>query len=168
MGGPIHPSAGLGLVEALRLFEQAPPSVDQAEAWYYYVLLFGEAHPDDFLSALHRALQIGEAVGATALMSRTLSLLPLHSFDEGHIGEGFGLLRRAGALAQRSGDADAALSVAVFDSDALLREPDPGRRLRRCGAGGRQAGLQAYYKAAYLAANAAEALSIWAGRRGGR
>ncbi len=167
LGQPNPSDAGLGLVkEALRLFEQAPPSVDQAEAWYYYVLLFGEAHPDDFLSALHRALQIGEAVGATALMSRTLSLLPLHSFDEGHIGEGFGLLRRAGALAQRSGDADAALSVAVFDSDALLRTAriqDAADTALRGLEAARQAGLQAYYKADILAANAAEAL-VYLGR----
>ena len=57
LGRPDTADDGLALVKrALRLFEQAPPSVDQAEAWYYYAMLFGETQPDVFISAAERAL----------------------------------------------------------------------------------------------------------------
>jgi DNA-binding CsgD family transcriptional regulator/tetratricopeptide (TPR) repeat protein len=162
LGRPDASDDGLALVKrALRLFEQAPPSVDQAEAWYYYAMLFGEMQPDVFISAAERALDIAETVGATSLTSRTLSLLTLGSFNEGRIQDGFRLIHRARALATRSGDADAALSVAVFEGSALQ---SVGRFEDAAAAGmqaletARQAGLQAYYKTSIVAANAADAL----------
>jgi DNA-binding CsgD family transcriptional regulator len=162
LGRPDTSDDGLALIkQALRLFEQAPPSVDQAEAWYYYAMLFGETQPDVFMSAAERALDIAETVGATSLTSRTLSLLTLGSFNEGRIQDGFRLIRRAGALATRSGDADAALSVAVFEGSALLsvgRPQDAAAAGMRALETARQAGLQAYYKTSIVAANAADAL----------
>jgi DNA-binding CsgD family transcriptional regulator/tetratricopeptide (TPR) repeat protein len=162
LGRPDSSDDGLALIkQALRLFEQAPPSVDQAEAWYYYAMLFGETQPDVFISAAERALDIAETVGATSLTSRTLSLLTLSSFNEGRIQDGFRLVHRAGALATLSGDADAALSVAVFEGSALQ---SVGRFQDAAAAGmqaletARQAGLQAYYKTSIVAGNAADAL----------
>ena len=162
LGRPDSSDDGLALIkQALRLFEQAPPSVDQAEAWYYYAMLFGETQPDVFISAAERALDIAETVKATSLTSRTLSLLTLGSFNEGRIQDGFRLIHRARALATRSGDADAALSVAVFEGSALQ---SVGRFQDAAAAGmqaletAREAGLQAYYKTSLVTANAADAL----------
>ena len=162
LGQPDASDGGLALVkEALRLFEQAPPSIDKAEAWYYYALLFGETQPDVFVAAANRALDIGAKVGATALMSRTLSLLTLRSFNEGRVEEGFRLIHRARALAIRSGDADAALSVAIFESDALLsvaRFHDAATAAMLALQAASQAGLGTYYNTAIVASNAADAL----------
>ena len=162
LGRPDSSDDGLALIKhALRLFEQAPPSVDQAEAWYYYALLFGETQPDVFISAAERALDIAEHVRAMSLTSRTLSLLTLGSFLEGRIEDGFKLIHRARALATRSGDADAALSVAVFEGSALQ---SVGRFHDAAAAGmqaletARQSGLQAYYKTSIVAGNVADAL----------
>jgi DNA-binding CsgD family transcriptional regulator len=162
LGRPDSADDGLALIkQALRLFEQAPPSVDQAEAWYYYAMLFGETQPDVFISAAERALDIAETVRAASLTSRTLSLLTLGSFNEGRVQDGFRLIHRARALATRSGDADAALSVAVFEGSALQ---SVGRFQDAAAAGmqaletARQAGLQAYYKTSLVTANAADAL----------
>jgi DNA-binding CsgD family transcriptional regulator len=161
---PDASDGGLALVrEALRLFEQAPPSIDQARAWYYYALFFGETQPDVFITAANRALDIGETVGATALMSHTLSLLTLRSFNEGRIEEGFRLIHRARALAIRSGDVDAALSVAVFESDALLsvaRFHDAATAAMLALQEASRAGLGAYYKTGIVAANGADALLL--------
>jgi tetratricopeptide (TPR) repeat protein len=58
------PAAGLPLIkEALRLFEQAPPSADHAEAWFVYGLIFliGEGRLAASAAAVNRALQIAEA-----------------------------------------------------------------------------------------------------------
>src|SRR5579872_619850 len=64
------PDAGLDLVkEALRLYEQAPPSADQAEAWLDYADMFlwsAGGWSDGTAPALNRALKIAEATGATA------------------------------------------------------------------------------------------------------
>jgi DNA-binding CsgD family transcriptional regulator/tetratricopeptide (TPR) repeat protein len=162
LGRPDSSDDALALIkQALRLFEQAPPSVDQAEAWYYYALLFGESQPDVFISATQRALEIAETVRATSLTSRTLSLQTLSSFNEGRIEDGFRLIHRARALAARSGDADAALSVAVFEGSALQ---SVGRFHDAAAAGmqaletASQAGLHAYYKTSIVAGNAADAL----------
>ena len=162
LGRPDTADDGLALIKrALRLFEQTPPSVDQAEAWYYYAMLFGETQPDVFISAAERALGIAETVKATSLTSHVLSLLTLVSFNEGRIQDGFKLIHRARALATRSGDADAALSVAVFEGSALL---SIGRFQAAAAAAmqaletAHQAGLQAYYKTSIVTANAADAL----------
>ena len=82
-------AAGLPLMEeALRLFEQAPPSFDHADALLVYAnafLLHIEERPQASHAALNRALEIAEAAGATALIPRTLSRIAAVAF-----------LRRAG------------------------------------------------------------------------
>ena len=75
--GKDAPAAGLPLMEeALRLFEQAPPSSDHAEALLDYTnafLLYLEGGLRPARKATNRAMEIAEAVGATALIPRTLS-----------------------------------------------------------------------------------------------
>src|SRR5262249_13860710 len=70
------PAAGLPLMEeALRLFEQAPPSSDYTNALLDYTtifLLYGAERLQAGRTALDRALEIAEAAGATALIPRTL------------------------------------------------------------------------------------------------
>jgi hypothetical protein len=94
------PAAGLPLIkEALRLFEQAPPSAEHAEAWYRYAIVFlfhAEGRREASRAALTRALEIAEAAGATALISRILSGLAVDAFLRGQVEEGFSILHRGG------------------------------------------------------------------------
>ena len=103
------PAAGLPLIkEALRLFEQAPPSADHAEAWLDYAIIFllsGEGRLEASLAALNRALEIAEAAGATAAdppHPGASSQTP-RSFA-GRSRRGSPLLHRGRALAQASRD----------------------------------------------------------------
>src|SRR5208337_1665280 len=70
-------AAGLPVMEeALRLFEQAPPSFEHADALLVYAnafLLHLEERPEASHAALDRALEIAEAAGATELIPRALS-----------------------------------------------------------------------------------------------
>ena len=74
--GRTAPATGLPLMEeALRLYEQAPPSSDHAEALLDYAhafLLYLEERPEASRQATNQALEIAEAAGATALIPRTL------------------------------------------------------------------------------------------------
>jgi DNA-binding CsgD family transcriptional regulator/tetratricopeptide (TPR) repeat protein len=159
------PDAGLPLIrEALRLFEQAPPSAEHAEAWYRYAIVFffhGEGRREASHAALTRALAVAEAAGATALISRILSGLAVDAFLRGQVGEGFAALHRGRALAEAAGDGEALLRLAVNESDALLktgRFPQAAEVARRGLQAARQAGRQASFDAAILANNVAEAL----------
>jgi DNA-binding CsgD family transcriptional regulator/tetratricopeptide (TPR) repeat protein len=118
------PGAGLPLIEeALRLFEQAPPSADHAEAWCVYgsAFLIGEGRLAASLRALNHALQIAEAAGATAVIPRCLANLADLAFMRGQVQEGFALLDRGRALAHASQEDAALLGLAVNESDALLK-----------------------------------------------
>ena len=119
------PATGLPLIEeALRLFEQAPPSADHAEALLDYARTFlvpsAERH-DATRPALDRALEIAEAAGATALIPRVLAGLADDAFFRGQVEEGFAFLQRGWALAQASEDGPALAWLAVIESDALFR-----------------------------------------------
>jgi DNA-binding CsgD family transcriptional regulator len=159
------PDAGLALIkEALRLFEQAPPSADQAEAWLDYADVFlwsAGGWPEGTLPALNRALKIAEAVGATALIPRVLSRIAANEFGRGQIEEGFAVLERGWTVARATDDAGALVWLAANESDALLKLARFARAaevaLRALGTA-RQAGLQASWRATILAQNAAEAL----------
>jgi tetratricopeptide (TPR) repeat protein len=159
------PAAGLPLIkEALRLFGQAPPSADHAEAWLRYADMFvfhAEGRREPTRIALNRALEIAEAAGATALIPRILAWLTADAFFRGQTGEGLAILDRGRALAEAAGDGQALLRVAVTESDALLRlgkfqaAAEVGLRGLQAA---RQAGRQASRDASVLAANAAEAM----------
>ena len=158
------PAAGLPLIEeALRLFEQAPPSADHAEAWLVYGLTFliGEGRLVASAAAVNRALQIAEAAGAAAEIPRCLAVLADLAFMRGQVQEGFALLDRGGALAHASGEDATLLGLAAIESDALLKlgkfQNATEVALRSLQAAG-QTGLEDSFNALLLAVNASEAL----------
>jgi hypothetical protein len=158
------PAAGLPLInEALRLFEQAPPSADQAEAWLRYAAVFlfhAEGRQKASLTALNRALEIAERVGATALISRVLPWLAVDAFLRGQVEEGFAILRRGRALAGAAGDGEAILRLAVNESDALIRTgkfQSAAEVALRGLRSARHAGRETSFDGTILANNAAEA-----------
>ena len=163
--GTEAPAAGLPLIqEALRLFGQAPPSADHAEAWLRYADMFvlhAEGRREPVRTALNRALEIAEAAGATALVSRTLAWLSVDPFFRGQVEEGFAILGRGRALAEAAGDGQALLRLAVHESDALLMV-GKSQAAAEVGLRGlqaaRQAGRQGSHDAGVLAANTAAAM----------
>jgi DNA-binding CsgD family transcriptional regulator len=159
------PDAGLPLItEALRLFGQAPPSAEHAEAWLRYATMFlfhAEGRREPTRTALNRALEIAETAHATALISRIMSWLTVDAFFRGQVQEGFAILHQAQALAEATGDGEAIIRLAVHESDALIRTGKPQRATEVALRGvqaARQAGREASSDAAILVNNAAEAL----------
>ena len=159
------PAAGLPLIEeALRLFAQAPPSADHAEALLDYGMRFmvhAEGRLEAGRSALDRAVEIAEAAGAATLIPRLLPWQGLQACNRGQVEEGFAILHRGRALAQASGDGTALLYLDICESDVLLkfgRFDDAADVALRGLQAARQAGLHAWVRARVLAANASEAL----------
>jgi DNA-binding CsgD family transcriptional regulator len=160
------PAAGRPLLEeALRLFEQAPPSAEHAAARFDYAMSFqrsGEAGSQVNVSALlNRALEIAEAAGATALTSRIVNTLGYEALLSGQVEEGQALLDRGRALAQASQEGWALVWQAVVDSDVQLKLARFHRAAEVAVQGVetvRQAGLEASFEAGMVAWNAAEAL----------
>ena len=159
------PAAGLPLMqEALRLFEQGPPSFDYAEALLDHAAFFVQYVEERLqvnLTALNRALEIAEVAGATALIPRTLSTIAYQAFVCGQVEEGFALLERGRAVARAARDGPALVWLAGNETDALLKLGQFQRAAEVAShaldvAG--QAGLAAWRVADALAANAAEAL----------
>src|SRR5271165_4411546 len=158
-------AAGLPVMEeALRLFEQAPPSFEHADALLVYAnafLLHLEERPEASHAALDRALEIAEAAVATELIPRALSRIAAVAFLDGQVEEGFAALDRGWALARTAQDALAVVWLAGKESDALLKLGRFQRAAEVASRGfdaARQAGLQAWIVASFLAANASEAL----------
>ena len=159
------PANGLPLMEeALRLFEQAPPSSDHADALLDYAsifLLFAEGRVQASVAALDRALEIAEAAGATALIPRILPVIAEGAFVRGQVEEGFAALERGWALARAAQDGPALVRLAINESDALLKLAQLQNAADVALRGldiARQAGLEAWEMAGVVAANAAEAL----------
>jgi DNA-binding CsgD family transcriptional regulator/tetratricopeptide (TPR) repeat protein len=154
----------LPLIEqAVRLFEQAPPSFDHARALHDagYFLMAGEGRPEAGLPVLNRALEIAEAVGATALIPRILASIGKGAVWRGQIEEGLATLARGWALARAVQDGPALVVLAVAESDVLLKLARFQRAAEAAARGldaARQAGLQSWELPGFLAANAAEAL----------
>jgi DNA-binding CsgD family transcriptional regulator len=160
-----EPRAGRPLFEeALRLYEQAPPSAEHAQAWLDYADIFrrsAEGRLEDISLALNRALNIAETADAPALIPRVLASLAVEAFLRGQVTEGFAFLDRGWALARAAGDGRALIWLAVNESDALLKLArfDSAADVALGGLGpARQAGLQASWGVNVLTANAAEAL----------
>jgi DNA-binding CsgD family transcriptional regulator/tetratricopeptide (TPR) repeat protein len=158
-------SSGLPLMEeALRLFGQAPPSSDHADALLDYAtifLLYGEERLQAGRTALDRALEIAEAAGATALIPRTLSAIAFTAFVRGQVEEGFAALERGWAIARAAQDGPGLVWLALNESGALLGLAQFQRAAEVASRGlddARQAGLQSWDLASRLAAQAAEAL----------
>ena len=163
--GRTAPATGLPLMEeALRLYEQAPPSSDHAEALLDYAhafLLYLEERPEASRQATNQALEIAEAAGATALIPRTLCKIAQGAFLRGQVEEGFAALERGWALARAARDGPGLVWLAAQESDALLKLGQYQRAAEVASRGlddPRQAGLQSWQVASYLVANANEAL----------
>jgi DNA-binding CsgD family transcriptional regulator len=160
------PATGRPLLEeALRLFEQAPPSAEHATAWFDYAEDFRhsseERNQTRVPALLNRALEIAEAAGATPLTSKILASLAHKAFLRGQVREGQAFLARGRALAQAAQDGEAILWVTLIDSDIQLKSAKfhgAAEVAMRGIATGRQTGLEASVPATILAANAAEAL----------
>ena len=162
--GLAAPDAGLPLIkEALRLFEQLPPSAEHAEAWFHYggIFLFhAEGRLEESRGALNRALEIAEGVGATALMPRILAYLAVQAFTRGQIAEGFTVLDRGRALTEAT-DGEGAVELDVIQSDILLKTGkfQAATEVARRGLQAtRQVGRHTSFTASVLPANASEAL----------
>ncbi|MGO9781087.1 MAG: ATP-binding protein, partial [Streptosporangiaceae bacterium] len=162
--GKDAPATGLSLMEeALRLFEQAPPSSDHTNALLDYItifLLYGEERLQAGRTALDRALEIAEAAGTTALIPRTLSVIAFTAFVRGQVDEGFAALERGWALARAARDGPGLMWLAGNESGALLKLAQYQRAADVASRGlddARQAGLQSWDLASRLAAHAAEA-----------
>ncbi len=162
--GLVAPADGLPLItEALRLFEQAPPSADQAEAWLHYATIFlfmAQGQLDASHAALTRSLEIAQAAGAAALIPRILAWLAIHAGLRGQAAEGFTLLRRARAVADASGG-ETTVWVDVLESNALLKTRNVQRAADVAVRGlqsARRSGRHGSYQASALASTAAEAL----------
>jgi DNA-binding CsgD family transcriptional regulator len=158
------PAAALPLVkDALRLFGQAPPSFDHAKALLdaSVVLMDVEGRSQARITALNRALEVAEAAGATALIPRILPEIAYDAFVRGQVEEGLATLERGWALARAAQDGPALVNLAASESDALLKLARFQRAAEVASRGlaaARQAGLQSWDQADFLAANAAEAL----------
>jgi DNA-binding CsgD family transcriptional regulator len=160
------PPAALPLMEeALRLFGQAPPSTEHAQARLDYARIFlaplEGRHEASVPAQLHQALEIAEAAGATALIPSILCVLAGDAFLRGQVEEGLATLQRGWVLARASEDGPALVWLAVSESDALLKLAQfrnaADIALRGLGPA-RQAGLEAWFGVTVLAANASEAL----------
>jgi DNA-binding CsgD family transcriptional regulator/tetratricopeptide (TPR) repeat protein len=109
--------------QALRLFEQVPPSVDHAKAWFSYAgfLFHAEGQEDARRAALARGLEVAEAAGATGVAAVIQLHLAHDACLRGQVAEGFAIIDRARALAEASGSGEAVLDVAWGQSDILLK-----------------------------------------------
>jgi len=166
------PAAGLPLIkQALGLLAQAPPSAEHAKAWLAYADAFlrsAQGQTEDRGLALHRALEIAEAAGATTVIPRVLGSLADDALRRGHVEEGLAFLQRGQALAQASGYGRALVYLAVVDSDVQLKLAKFHKAAEAAVHGldvTGQVGLADSLGATILAANAAEAL-VALGRTG--
>ena len=109
--------------EALRLFEQTPPSAEYARAWLDYADMFlrNVGRQADMFPALNRALEIAEAAGAEVMIPRILASLAEDAFRRGLAEEGFAFLDRGWALARAAEDGVSLVWLAVNESEALLK-----------------------------------------------
>jgi len=159
------PAAGLPLIEqALRLFGQAPPSADHAEAWFDYANLFlrsAGGRLEGHRRALDQALQLAEAADASSLIPRILGGLAMDALLRGQVEQGLAFLQRGRVLARAAQDGPALVWLDTVDSDALLKLArfQDAADVASDGLGlAGQAGLAASWPASVLAANACEAL----------
>ena len=152
------------MTEALGLYDQAQPSSDHADALLDYanlLLLNVAGRSQASVPVLNRALEVAEAAGATALIPRILSVIAVTAFVRGQVKDGFAVLERGRALARAARDGPALVWLAGNESDALLKLGQFQHAGELASAGldaARQAGLEAWRAANFLAANAAEAL----------
>jgi DNA-binding CsgD family transcriptional regulator len=159
------PDGGSPLVErALELFELGPPSAEHAHALLQYAhvfLLHAYGRREDSRAALTRALEIAEAVDATGVIPRILAFLAEDALLRGQIQEGFATLHRGQAVAAATGDSEALMWLAQYESDAflILGNLASGEQAALRGLhAARRAGLASWFHATTLVCNAAGAM----------
>ena len=159
------PAAGLPLIqEALRLFEQGPPSADYADALTDYgalFLLYAQGRHEASRAVFNRARQIAEAAGATALLPRLLSRQGDVALRCGEVREGFALLQQGRDVAGASGDSAGMVWVAIAEVSAMVvmgRFQDASEVGLRELHAARQAGLGAWFQTTILTVSVHDAL----------
>jgi hypothetical protein len=117
------PASMRAIQQALRLFEQLPPSVDKAKAWRHLglLLVFGQGPGDARRAAFTRGLEVAEAVGAPGVAAFIQMYVAQEACLQGRVAEGFELAQRARARAEASGDLEALVEVAAIESPILLK-----------------------------------------------
>jgi DNA-binding CsgD family transcriptional regulator/tetratricopeptide (TPR) repeat protein len=122
--GATDPPASMRAVQqALRLFEQLPPSVDKAKAWRHLglLLVFGQGPGDARRAAFTRGLEVAEAAGAPGVAAYMQMHLAHEACLHGRVAEGLELAQRARARADVSGDLEALVEVTATESEILLK-----------------------------------------------
>ncbi len=118
------PPASTRLIQqALRLFEQLPPSVDKARAWRHLglLLVFGHGPRDARRAAFTRGLEVAEAVDAPGVAAFMQMHLAQEACLHGRVAEGFELAQRARARADVSGDLEALVEFWSIESEIMLK-----------------------------------------------
>ena len=160
-GGPDAPAALALASEALRLYEQAPPSAEQAAAWQQYaaLLMHTEGRVEEALAAFRHALQVAEAVDAR--IASILGAVALTEFATGRVADAIATFSRLRELADASGEGLPVVGRAMHESFSLYWmgkfESAADLALRGLQAA-RQAGLQDSVNTTVLTALAAMAL----------
>jgi ATP/maltotriose-dependent transcriptional regulator MalT len=149
--------------QALRLFEQLPPSADHAQAWSSYAEFLFDAEGDDQArrTALARGLEVAEAAGATGVAADIQARLGHDARLHGRVAEGVAMARRARTLAEASGDGKALIEIEADESDTLLKagrfDEAASAALRGLEAA-RASGRRMSLGAGFVVGNAAEAM----------
>jgi DNA-binding NarL/FixJ family response regulator len=159
-GGPDAPAALALAKEALRLYEQAPPSAEQAIAWQYYaeLLMHTEGRVEEALPAFRHALQVAEAVGAE--IASILGAIALCEFAAGRVDDGIATFSRLRALAEASAGGPPVLGRAMHESFSMywMGKFESAAELALRGLqAARQMGLQDSVNTVVLTAHAAAA-----------
>ena len=159
-GGPDAPAALVLAREALRLYEQAPPSADQARAWQDYaaLLMHTEGRVEEALAAFRHALLLAEATDAG--ISSILGAVALCEFSTGRVEDGIASFARLRALAEASGAGLPVLGRAMHESFSLywMGKFESAAELALRGLqAARQTGLQDSVNTGVLTAHAAAA-----------
>ena len=159
-GGPDAPAALALAKKALRLYEQAPPSADQAAAWQQYaaLLMHTGGRVEEALAAFRHALQVAEGVGAG--ISSILGAVALCELTTGRVEDGIASFSRLRALAEASGEGPPVLGRAMHESFSLywMGKFESAAELALRGLqAARQTGLQDSVNTVVLTAHAAAA-----------
>jgi ATP/maltotriose-dependent transcriptional regulator MalT len=157
------PASTRATQQALRLFEQLPPSVDKAKAWRHLglLLVFSQGPGDARRAAFTRGLEVAEAVDAPGVAAIIQVYLAQEACLHGGVAEGIELAQRARALADASGDLEALVEVEATESEILLkigRFDDAAQSGLRGLQAARESGHHKGYIAGLAVGNAAAAL----------
>jgi hypothetical protein len=136
----------------------------------FFLWHFEETRPEEILGALDRALEVAEATGAATLIPQILCDIAYLPFVGGEVEEGFRLLDRVRSDPAASRDPEAALTLAIYESGALLsvgKLEDATRVALRGIEAARHGGMESSLLGAGVVAEAIEGLLGTRPHRGG-